>query len=67
MDGVDFDKILRSNKVSSVEKGYKYFIGYNDYHYRIKSSCIMLPKISRHAKSFSEAKCMPFLFNMTDC
>ena len=60
LDDVDIDKILRSGKVSSVKKGYIYFIGHKDGHCRIKPLCKMFPKTSRYAKSFNEANYVPF-------
>ena len=58
IDVVDINKILVSNKVS-YKKGYKYSICYKDYE-KIKPLCIMLPQISRRARSFDKTKCMSF-------
>ena len=41
---VDIDKILESNKISSDEKIYMYFIGYLYNDKEVKLSDIMLPK-----------------------
>ena len=41
---VDIDKILESNKISSDEKIYMYFIGYLYNDKEVKLSYIMLPK-----------------------
>ena len=49
-----------SNKVSFSKKGFKYFTDYKD-NEKVKPSCIMLPKMSRYTKGFSETKYMSFL------
>ena len=41
---VDIDKVLESNKISSDEKIYMYFIGYLYNDKEVKLSYIMLPK-----------------------
>ena len=48
--GWSYDAILISNKISSVEKNYKYFIGYMDDNYKIKPFNIILPKTSPFGK-----------------
>ena len=59
IDEVDIDETLISNKVSSGEENYEYFISYKDDDYKVKPLCIMLPKISRYVKSYDdETKCM---------
>ena len=41
----DIEKVLVTNKISSGEKNYKYFIGYlYDDYYKVKPLHIMLPK-----------------------
>ena len=44
LEDVDINNVLISNKISSGEKSYKYFIGYLDDDYKIKSLHIMLLK-----------------------
>ena len=66
---VDIDKILTSNKTSSVEKNYKYFIGYldDDYNIKYKPLCIMLPKRSTYVKNYDgETKWMNFFIKDND-
>ena len=46
---MDIDNILLSNKISSGEKNYKYFIGYVVDNYRIKPLHLRLPK-TRYVK-----------------
>ena len=41
---VDIEKVLVSNKISSGEKNYKYFIGYLYNDQNVKPLPIMLPK-----------------------
>ena len=43
VEGLDIDKTLVSNKISSGEKNYKYFIGYLCDDYKIKPWHPMLP------------------------
>ena len=58
---MDVDKILISNKISSSEKNYEYFIGCIDDDYKIKPLQIMLPKMSAYVKSCGgETKWMYF-------
>ena len=47
----DIVKILISNKISSGNKNYKYFIAYLDDDYKIKLLHIMLPKPSAYIKT----------------
>ena len=66
---VDIDKILTSNKTSSVEKNYKYFIGYldDDYNMKYKPLRIMLPKRSTYVKNYDGAtKWMNFFIKDDD-
>ena len=46
IEDLDIKNVLVSNKISFVEKYYKYFIGYLDDDYKIKPLHIMLPKTS---------------------
>ena len=48
---MDIDKILMSNKISSSEKNYKYFIGSMDDDYKIKPLQIMFQKTSTLVKT----------------
>ena len=58
---VNIDKVLVSNKVSSGEKNYKYFIGYLYHNDKVKPLHIMLPKTSAYAKGYDgETKWMYF-------
>ena len=50
---VDIDNILVSNKISSGEKNYKYFIGYLYDDYKMNSLHIMFPKTSTYVKSYN--------------
>ena len=43
---VDIEKVLVSNKISSSEKNYKYFIGYLNNNHKVKPLHIILPKTS---------------------
>lgn len=47
----DIVKILISNKISSGNKNYKYFIAYLEDDYKIKLLHIMLPKPSAYIKT----------------
>ena len=55
----DIAKIVISDIVSYVKKGFKIFIGYKDVN-KIKTLCIMLPKMSEYFKRFEETKHMSF-------
>ena len=49
---MDIDNILViSNRIYPGKKNYKYFIGYMDNDYNIKTLCIMLPNTSTYVKS----------------
>ena len=51
-----------SNKISSGEKNYKYFVGYLYGDHKINLLHIMLPKTSKYVKSFDgQTKMMYFL------
>ena len=52
LEEVDIEKVLVSNKISSNEKNYKYFIGYLYNDYKVKPLHIMLPKMSTYVKSY---------------
>ena len=52
LEDVDIDNTLVSNKISSGEKNYKYFIGYLYDDYKTKPLHIMLPKTSAYIKSY---------------
>ena len=49
---VDIEKVLVSNKMSSGEKVYNYFIGYLLNDYKVIILHIMLPKASAYVKSY---------------
>ena len=51
---MDIDKILVSNKPSSINKKCKYSIGHRHGNYKIKSLSIMLPQASAHVKSYDD-------------
>ena len=56
------EKALVSNKISSGEKNYRYFIGYLYDDYKVKLLHIILPKTSTYVKSDDEqTKWMYFL------
>ena len=50
--------ILASNKISSDEKNYKYFIDYLYDDYKIKLLYLMLPRTSSFVKSYHGYKWM---------
>ena len=49
---IDINKIVVSNKASFGKKYFKYFIGYKDAK-KLRSSCILLPKMSVYRKDIS--------------
>ena len=51
LEDVDIKNVLVSNKISSAEKNYKYFIGYLNDGYKIKTLYIILPK-NKHVRCF---------------
>ena len=59
---IDTENVLVSNKVSSGEKNYKYFIGYH----KVKPLHIILPKTSACVKNYDgqTTKWMYFLMEM---
>ena len=60
------DNILISNKISSSEKNYKYFIGFID-NYKIKPFRIILRRTSAYVKGYdSENERMDFLIDDDD-
>ena len=59
---VDIEKVLVSNKISFVEKNYKYFIGYLYNDNKVKPLHIMFPKTSAYVESYDgQTKWMYFL------
>ena len=50
LEDVDIEKVLVSNKISSVVKNYEYFIGYLYDNYKIKPLHIILPKMIVYVK-----------------
>ena len=52
--GVNIKKVLVSNKISSGEKNYKYFIGCLYNNHKVKPLHIMFPKTSVYVKSYDE-------------
>ena len=51
---VDIEKVLVSNKISFIEKIYKYFIGYLYNDNEFKPLHIMLPNTSAYVKHYDE-------------
>ena len=67
MEHVDIEKVLVSNKISSGEKNYKYFIGYLHNDYKVKPLHIILPKTSTYVKIYDgQSKLMNFLIGNDD-
>ena len=60
---IDIKKIVISNKVSFVKKGFKYFISYKDAK-KTRPVYIFFPKMSAYRKDFDETKYMSFLIKM---
>ena len=54
MGGIDIGKVLVSNKISSGEKCYKYFLVYLHNGIKVKPLNIMLTKTSAYVKSYDE-------------
>ena len=52
LEHADIEKVLVSNKISSGEKSYKYFIGYLHNDYKVKPLHIMLPKKSAYVRNY---------------
>ena len=62
LEDVDIEKVLVSNKISSGEKNYKYFMFYLYNDYKVKPLHIMLPKRRAYVKSCDgQTKWMYFL------
>ena len=58
---------MASSKIYFGKKGFKYFVGYNDYTFiykKVKPLWILLPKMSTNKRDFDEIKCMPFLIKV---
>ena len=60
MKNIDIKKIVVSNKVSFVQKRFKYFIAYKDAK-KIRPLCIFHPKMTAFRKDFDETKFMSLL------
>ena len=61
LDSVTTDKIVVSDKFRHSEKGYKYFIGYQEDEI-IRPLCIILPQMNGYIKYFeNDGKNMSFL------
>ena len=52
LEDADIQKVLLSNKTSTDDKNYKYFIGYLYNDYKVKPLHIMLPKTSAYIKGY---------------
>ena len=52
LNDVDIEKVLVSTKISSVEKDYKYFIGYFYNEDEVKPLHIILPEKSAYVKRY---------------
>ena len=61
MYDVNINRIVVSTKFPFSKKGFKYFIGYENYYEEIMSLCILLPKLSGYKRHFDETKYMSFL------
>ena len=67
LEDVDIEKVLVSNKISSDEKTYKYFVGYLHNEHKVRALHIMLPKTSAYVKrSDGQTKWMYFLIEDVD-
>ena len=67
LEDVDIEKCLVSNKISSPNKKYKYFIGYLYDDHNVKPLRIMLPKTSVYVKSYDgQTQRMYFLIENND-
>ena len=68
MEYVDIRSILICSIITSDEKNYKYFIGYEDNNYKVKPLCIRLQRTSANVKDYDgETKLMSFLLKMMIC
>ena len=64
---VNIDQIVVSDKFKHSDKGFKYFIGYQEYEI-VKPLCIILPQMSGYIKYFEKSnKNMSFLLEMIMC
>ena len=55
-EDVDIDNVLVSNKISSGEKNYKYFIGYLYDDFKVKPLHIMVPKTSANVRFYDNQR-----------
>ena len=60
INDVNISKIVVSNSVPFCKKGIKYLFGTKMVK-KVKSLCVMLPKISAYRRDFDETKYMSFL------
>ena len=51
---VDIKKLLVSNKISFVEKNYKYFVDYLYNDHKVRPLHVMLPKTSPYVKDYDD-------------
>ena len=61
---IDINKLVVSNKVSLIKKGFKYFIGYKNAK-KNKPLWVFLPEMSVYRRSFDKTKYM-FLYTKDD-
>ena len=67
MEYVDIRSILICSIITSDEKNYKYFIGYEDNDYKVKPLCIRLQRTSANVKDYDgETKLMSFFIKDDD-
>ena len=67
LEDVDIKRVLLSNKISSGEKNYEYFIDYLHDDFKVKPLYIMLPETSSYVKSYhGQTKLMYFLVEDDD-
>ena len=67
LEDVDIEKVLVSNKISSDEKNYKYFIGYLYNDCKVKPLHLMLPKTSAYVTHYGgQSKRMYILIENDD-
>ena len=55
INDVDVSKILASNEVGFGKKDFKYFIGYKGGK-KVRTLCVMLPKMSAYRRDFYKTK-----------
>ena len=66
-DVVNIENVLVSNKISSSEKNYKYFIGYLYNDHKVQLLHLTLPKTSTYVKRYDrQTKWMYFLIEDND-